>query len=56
MANRLPAGHNYERDLKTGVIKTRAAADQYIKEDLFILEGVVKSIEIREWKDSLLPE
>jgi uncharacterized protein YciI len=38
------------------IFKTRAAAEEYIKEDPFIREGVVKSIEIREWKDSLLPD
>ena len=38
------------------IFKTRAAAEEYIKEDPFIQEGVVKSIEIRDWKDSLLPD
>jgi uncharacterized protein len=38
------------------IFKTRAAAEEYIKEDPFILEGVVRSITIRDWKDSLLPE
>jgi len=38
------------------IFKTRAAAEEYVKEDPFILEGVVRSITIREWKDSLLPE
>jgi uncharacterized protein YciI len=38
------------------IFKTRAAAEEYIKEDPFILEGVVRSIQIRDWKDSLLPE
>jgi uncharacterized protein YciI len=38
------------------IFKTRVAAEEYIKEDPFIQEGVVKSIEIRDWKDSLLPE
>ncbi len=38
------------------IFKTRAAAEEYVKEDPFILEGVVKSIEIRDWKDSLLPD
>jgi uncharacterized protein YciI len=38
------------------IFKTRAAAEQYIKEDPFIQEGVVKSIEIRDWKDSLLQD
>jgi uncharacterized protein YciI len=38
------------------IFKTRAAGEEYIKEDPFILEGVVRSIQIRDWKDSLLPE
>jgi len=38
------------------IFKTRTAAEEYVKEDPFILEGVVRSIRIREWKDSLLPE
>jgi uncharacterized protein YciI len=38
------------------IFKTRAAAEEYIKEDPFIQEGVVNSIEIRDWKDSLLPD
>jgi uncharacterized protein len=38
------------------IFKTRAAAEEYIKEDPFIQEGVVKSIEIRDWKDFLLPD
>jgi uncharacterized protein YciI len=38
------------------IFKTRDAAEEYIKEDPFILEGVVKSITIRDWKDSLLPD
>jgi len=38
------------------IFKTRAAAEEYIKEDPFILEGVVKSINIRDWKDLLQPD
>jgi uncharacterized protein YciI len=38
------------------IFTTRAAAEEYIKEDPFIQEGVVKSIEIRDWKDSILPD
>jgi uncharacterized protein len=37
------------------IFKTRAAAEQFAKEDPFILEGVVKSIAIRDWNDALLP-
>jgi uncharacterized protein len=37
------------------IFRTRAAAEEYVKEDPFILEGVVRSVRILEWKDSLLP-
>jgi uncharacterized protein len=37
------------------IFRTRAAAEEYVKEDPFILEGVVRSVSIRNWKDSLLP-
>ncbi|WP_259014524.1 YciI family protein [Emticicia fluvialis] len=38
------------------IFKTRAAAEQFVTEDPFILEGLVKSFTIRDWNDSLLPE
>jgi uncharacterized protein YciI len=38
------------------IFKSRAAADQFIQEDPFILEGLVKSVIIKEWNDNLLPE
>ena len=37
------------------IFKTREAAEQFIKEDPFILEGLVKSVAIRDWKDTMLP-
>lgn len=37
------------------IFKTREAAEQFVKEDPFILEGLVKSFVIRDWKDELLP-
>jgi len=37
------------------IFKTRAAAEQFAQEDPFILEGVLKSIAIRDWNDSLFP-
>jgi len=37
------------------IFKTRAAAEQFVKEDPFILEGMVKSFVIRDWMDELLP-
>ncbi|PLK44337.1 YciI family protein [Emticicia sp. TH156] len=38
------------------IFKTRAAAEQFVTEDPFILEGLVKSFSIRDWNDSILPE
>src|SRR5437763_8554856 len=38
------------------IFRTRAAAEQFVTEDPFILEGIVKSFAIRDWNDSLLPE
>ena len=37
------------------IFKTRAAAEQFVTEDPFILEGLVKSFAIRDWNDTLLP-
>ena len=39
-----------------GIFRTRAAAEQFVREDPFILEGLVKSFVIRDWNDSLLPD
>ncbi|HET7115591.1 MAG TPA: YciI family protein [Hanamia sp.] len=38
------------------IFKTRAAAEQFVTEDPFILEGLVKSFVIRDWKDIMIPE
>lgn len=37
------------------IFKSRAAAEQFVTEDPFILEGLVKSFVIRDWNDILLP-
>ncbi|MEP6677328.1 MAG: hypothetical protein ABJA78_19360 [Ferruginibacter sp.] len=37
------------------IFKTRAAAEQFVIEDPFILEGIVKSFVIRDWNDTMLP-
>jgi uncharacterized protein len=37
------------------IFRTRAAAEQFVKEDPFILEGLVKSYVIKDWDDNLLP-
>lgn len=36
------------------IFKTREAAEQFVKEDPFVLEGLVKSYSIRDWNDNLL--
>lgn len=38
------------------IFKTREAAEQFVTEDPFILEGLVKSFVIRDWNDNLLLE
>ena len=38
------------------IFKTRAAAEEFVKEDPFILEELIKSFVIKDWNDSLLPE
>jgi uncharacterized protein len=36
------------------IFRTREAAEAFSKQDPFILEGLVKSVVIREWNDSKL--
>jgi uncharacterized protein len=38
------------------IFRTRIAAEEWVKEDPFILEGLVKSFVIRDWNDNLIPE
>jgi len=36
------------------IFRSREAAEAFVKEDPFVLEGVVKSYEIRDWNDTML--
>lgn len=36
------------------IFRSRAAAEKFVTEDPFILEGLVKSYVIKDWDDSLL--
>ena len=36
------------------IFRTREAAEAFVKEDPFILEGLVKSYVIREWMDTMI--
>ncbi len=38
------------------IFKSRESAEAFSRVDPFILEGIVKSFEIKDWHDSLLPE
>ena len=43
-----------DRSGNMAIFKTRAAAEQFVTEDPFILEGLIKSFVIRDWDDSLI--
>jgi uncharacterized protein len=36
------------------IFRTRAAAEAFVAQDPFVLEGLVKSVVIREWHDTML--
>jgi uncharacterized protein YciI len=36
------------------IFRIREAAEEFVKEDPFILEGLVRSFIIREWNDTIL--
>jgi uncharacterized protein YciI len=36
------------------IFRTREAAELFVKQDPFVLEGLIKSYEIREWGDRML--
>jgi len=36
------------------IFRTREAAEEFVKKDPFILEGLVKSFVIRDWNDTML--
>jgi uncharacterized protein len=44
-----PAGGNM------ALFRTRAAAEAFAKADPFLLEGVVREYQIKDWADSMLP-
>ena len=36
------------------IFRTRAAAEAFVAEDPFVLEGLVKAVTIRDWNDTML--
>ena len=39
-----------------GVFSTRAAAEQFVREDPFVANGIVARWTIREWREVLMPD
>ena len=37
------------------IFRSRAAAEAFVKQDPFILDGLVKSFLIRDWDDRMIP-
>jgi len=42
------------RDGSMAVFRSRAAAESFVREDPFVLNGVVSSHEIKDWNETLL--
>ena len=38
------------------IFKTRKAAEQFVKEDTYILKGIIGSYVIRDWAENMMPE
>ena len=36
------------------IFRSREAAEQFVKEDPFMLEGLIKSYDVRDWGDQML--
>jgi uncharacterized protein YciI len=45
-----------QKEGSMAVFPTRAAAEAFVEEDPFVLEGVVRRSEIRDWNEMLAPE
>jgi len=43
-----------DRGGSLAIFRSREAAEAFVKQDPFILEGLIKSYDIREWVDQLL--
>jgi uncharacterized protein len=44
-----------DRGGNLAIFRTRDAAEQFTREDPFILEGLIKSFVVRDWNDSMIP-
>lgn len=51
--DRLMIGPYSDRSGALAIFKSRAAAEEFVASDPFVLHGVVKSWDIREWSEAL---
>ena len=45
-----------QQDGAMGVFTTRAAAEEFVRGDPFVLHGVVRTWTIKDWNEALVPE
>jgi uncharacterized protein YciI len=43
-----------DRGGSLAIFRSRAAAEAFVAQDPFVLEGLIKSYDIREWADQML--
>jgi uncharacterized protein YciI len=46
---------NAQEDGSMGIFATRAAAEEFVRGDPFVLHGVIRNWTIREWNEALVP-
>ena len=46
---------NAQEDGAMGIFTTRAAAEEFVRGDPFVMHGVVRNWTIREWNEALVP-
>lgn len=44
-----------DRGGNLAIFRTHEAAEQFTREDPFILEGLIKSFVLRDWNDAMIP-
>ena len=47
---------NAQEDGAMGIFTTRAAAEEFVRGDPFVLNGIVRNWYIRDWHEALVPE
>ena len=47
---------NAQEEGSMGIFTTRQAAEEFVRGDPFVLNGVVRNWYIRDWREALVPE